>query len=78
MEIPIISPKKAIKSFIYLGYKEVRQRGSHVRLIHSNKIIHKPITIPDHGKNIKPLLLIKIIKDAGLNLTEFKEILNKI
>ena len=79
MEIPIIRAKKAMKAFNSIGYKAAeRKSGSHVRLAHNNKEKHKSITIPDHGKTIKPFLLLKIIKDAGLILEEFKKLLKEI
>lgn len=68
-----------MKVFGSIGYKTTRRRpGSHLRLAHNNKEKHKSITIPDHGKTIKPFLLLKIIKDAGLSLEEFKQLLKEV
>jgi predicted RNA binding protein YcfA (HicA-like mRNA interferase family) len=70
MKLPIISGKEAIKAFEKIGYKVVRQRGSHLRLHDDSNQFHKPITIPNH-KVIKPGLLRKLIKDANLSIEEF-------
>jgi len=70
MKLPIISGKNAIKAFEKIGYKVVRQRGSHIRLRDKNNQYHKPITIPNH-KILKSGLLRKLIKDSNLSVEEF-------
>jgi len=45
-KLPVISGKKLISSLTEMGYRVVRQRGSHVRLEKSTEAgVHK-ITIP--------------------------------
>ncbi len=70
MKIPTISGKEAIKIFKKLGYRVVRQKGSHIRLRDDNNQFHKPLTIPDH-KVLKPGLLRNLIKDSNLSLEDF-------
>lgn len=70
-KLPVISGDELIKVLKRLSYRVVRQRGSHVRL----KAPDKPsLTVPRH-KAIKPGLLAKIIKDAGISRAEFKKLL---
>ena len=69
-KLPNLSGKVVISKLERLGYKVVRQKGSHVRLKHSDSSFHKPITVPLHS-SIKPELLHNIIKDAELSLEEF-------
>ena len=66
-KLPVISGDDLIKVLEKVGYRAVRQRGSHVRLKASDK---PSLTIPRH-KTIKTGLLLKIIKDAGLSREEF-------
>ncbi len=66
-KLPVISGDDLIKVLEKVGYRAVRQRGSHVRLKASDK---PSLTIPRH-KIIKTGLLLKIIKDAGLSREEF-------
>lgn len=48
-KVPLISRQTAIKAFQKLEYVKVRQRGSHVRLIHqANPLLRKPLSIPLH------------------------------
>jgi len=55
-----------------LGYREVRQRGSHIRLSCPNR---KSITIPDY-KVIDKSLLRKILRDAELTTENFYKFLS--
>jgi len=69
--LPVISGDDLIKVLGKIGYRVVRQRGSHVRL----KAPGKPsLTVPRH-KTIKPGLLRKILKDVGLSREEFSALL---
>ena len=68
-KLPVISGKELIKKLEKIGYLSVRQKGSHMRLIHNNPC-NKPLTVPMH-KFIKPGLLHKIIRDANLTLDDF-------
>ena len=68
-KLPILSGKEVIKKLENSGYQIVRQKGSHVRLINIDST-RKPITVPLHPE-IKPGLLRRIIKDAGISLEEF-------
>jgi predicted RNA binding protein YcfA (HicA-like mRNA interferase family) len=71
-QIPVISGRDAIKALSKLGYKFVRQRGSHVRLRHPER---PPATIPAKGElSIKTVM--SIIKQAELTVEEFLELLD--
>ena len=72
-KLPIISGKTAIKAFTKIGYRVVRQKGSHIRLHHPTK---KPLTIPDH-KELGKGLLRKLLRDAEISLSEFLKLLKK-
>jgi predicted RNA binding protein YcfA (HicA-like mRNA interferase family) len=55
------------------GFEAVRQRGSHVRLRHSDGRV---VTVPVHaGQDIGRGLLRKILRDADLSPEEFLELL---
>lgn len=77
MKLPIISGKDTIKAFEKIGYKVVRQNGSHVRLRDNSNPYHKPVTIPNH-KVLKPGLLRKLIKDANLSVEEFLSLVKNL
>lgn len=66
-KLPVVSGKQAIKIFAKIGYRIIRQRGSHVRLYHNDK---RPITIPNH-KILAKGLLRKLLRDAELSISDF-------
>ena len=73
-KLPVISCERAVKAFKQLGYEEVRQRGSHVRMYHHDKAKHLPLTIPQHKKLGKGLLR-KLLCDAHITVEKFIELI---
>lgn len=72
-KLPQISGKKAIKVFLKIGYQQIRQKGSHIRLYHPKK---RSLTVPDH-KVLGKGLLRKLLRDSELSLEEFLKLLEK-
>ena len=73
-KLPVASGRQAIRAFERIGYRIVRQRGSHIRLRDETNPNHLPLTVPDH-KTIKPGLLRKLLRDADLTIDEFVALL---
>jgi len=69
--LPSLSSKEVVKALSKIGYKEIRQRGSHIRLSCSHK---KSITVPDH-KVLGRGLLRKILRDTELSIKDFRNLL---
>ena len=69
---PSISFKDLIKRVQNLGFKSVRQKGSHIRFIHPDG---RKTTIPDHGsKDVPTGLLSTIIRyDLRMDIRDFWE-----
>lgn len=65
--LPRLSGEDVIRKLRACGYREVRQHGSHVRLVHETR---PPTTVPLHDL-IGPGLLRKILRDTQLTLEEF-------
>lgn len=67
---PAISFKKLIHVVEQLGFRKTRQRGSHIRFVHSDG---RKTTIPDHGNRDVPKgLLLKIVRyDLEMEPEEF-------
>jgi len=67
--VPILKPKEVITILEKLGFKEVRQKGSHKQFRHSDGRV---TTVPFHkGRDISPILLRLIAKDIYLTIDEF-------
>ena len=70
-KLPALTARQVIKALKRLGFRQDRQKGSHLVLI--NSASGKRTIIPVHaGKTIKKPLLKSIIeKDAGVSVEEF-------
>jgi predicted RNA binding protein YcfA (HicA-like mRNA interferase family) len=75
-KLPRIGGRVVIRAMQKIGYEQVRQRGSHIRLRCAESEGHKPITVPVHPI-IKPGLLRSIIRDAGLSIEDFLKLLDQ-
>lgn len=69
-KLPAVSGREAVSRFEKIGYRKVRQRGSHMRLLHGTDDSHKPLTIPDH-KTLGKGLLRKLLRDAHVTAEDF-------
>jgi predicted RNA binding protein YcfA (HicA-like mRNA interferase family) len=76
-KLPLCSGKETIQCFQTIGYRVVRQKGSHVRLHHISDRSKQPLTIPNH-KVIGKGLLRKLLRDSHLTVEEFTQILKNI
>ncbi len=73
-KVPSLDYKEVLAAFQRAGFIEVRQRGSHIRIEKETPEGTIKLTIPAH-KPIKRSTLSRIIKDSGLTLEEFMELL---
>jgi predicted RNA binding protein YcfA (HicA-like mRNA interferase family) len=75
--LPRVSHREVRKVLARVGYAEVRQKGSHLRLRHPEPQQRKPVTVPLQDV-IKPGLLHRILRDAGLTADEFSSLLREV
>ncbi|MFN3621527.1 MAG: type II toxin-antitoxin system HicA family toxin [Nitrososphaerales archaeon] len=76
MSLRPIPAEKLIKALAKVGFKPVRQRGSHLILKHNDGRV---TIVPVHrGEEVGRGLLSKIINDAGLTREEFLKLLKEI
>ena len=67
--IPVLKPREVIAILNALGFREVRQRGSHKRFRHPDG---RSTTVPMHkGRDISPLLLRQIARDLNMSVRDF-------
>ncbi len=72
-KIPRISGREVVAALTKIGYRKDRQKGSHI-VIRQIDYPHRRIVVPDHREIAKGTLR-KIIKQAGLTVDEFKQLL---
>ena len=71
-KLPVLSGKELCKILNKKGYEIDRQTGSHM-ILRKHTLPHRRLTIPNH-KEIAKGTLRKIIRDSGLTLEEFLEL----
>ena len=72
--LPQLSGRDAVKFFESLGWKIVRQKGSHIILIKDGQIA--TLSVPDH-KEVAKGTLRSLIRSAGLTVSEFLDAMKK-
>lgn len=72
-QIPILKPRKMIKILSKLGFREIRQEGSHIFFRHPDG---RTTVVPFHsGKDIGRGLLRAILDDIHMSPKELQKIL---
>lgn len=72
--LPRIPSLLVIRALKRARFYEVYQSGSHIQLRHPDNPMLR-ITIPFHRKELTPKTLKSIIRQAGLSVDEFLELL---
>jgi predicted RNA binding protein YcfA (HicA-like mRNA interferase family) len=73
--LPLVDAKTLEKVLLELGFKVVRQKGSHKFYRHDDG---RYTTIPHHGGDLGRSLIREILKQVGISNEEYLQILNKI
>ncbi|WP_025209109.1 type II toxin-antitoxin system HicA family toxin [Hippea sp. KM1] len=71
--LPRISGRELAAALSKIGYVKDRQKGSHM-VLRQIAYPHRRIVVPDHSEIAKGTLR-KIIKETGLTVEEFKNLL---
>ena len=69
--MPVLKPKIVIRALERYGFQIHHTSGSHYIL----KKEGRRVTVPYHNKDLKPGTLASIIKQAGLTVEEFIDLL---
>lgn len=70
--LPRLSGRETVRAFELLGWKVVRQKGSHIILIKVGYIA--TLSVPNH-KVVARGTLRSLIRSAGLTVSEFIDVL---
>ena len=71
--LPVVPGRKVVKALLAAGFIEHHTTGSHVILRHAVDH-HRRVTVPMHGRDLKPKTLQHIMKQSGLTPEEFAEL----
>jgi len=70
-KLPVLKPRQVIAALEKAGFRQVRQRGSHVQLKRGNLLV----TIPNHPGDLNPNVLKSILRQAQMSAEEFEALL---
>ena len=73
--LPVLKPRFVINALLQGGFYIHHQSGSHIRLIHETKPELR-VTVPVHSKDIPKGTLRRIIRQSGLTVEEFLQLLD--
>ena len=68
VKLPVLKPKKVVKTLLKFGFETKRQTGSHIRLIHPDG---RATTVAMHDRDLPKGTLKAILKQSELTLEEF-------
>ncbi|HAC62672.1 MAG TPA: hypothetical protein DCF68_03825 [Cyanothece sp. UBA12306] len=66
--IPVMSGREIVSKFEKLGWRFVRQKGSHMILVKTGEMV--TLSVPDHREVAKGTLR-KLIRIAGITVDDF-------
>jgi predicted RNA binding protein YcfA (HicA-like mRNA interferase family) len=66
--LPTLKPREVVAHLQALGFKEVRQRGSHKQFRHPDG---RMTTVPIHPGDLSPILLRQILRDIEVSAEDF-------
>jgi predicted RNA binding protein YcfA (HicA-like mRNA interferase family) len=72
-KLPVCRAREVLAALRQAGFSVDHQTGSHVILYKAGH--PNPITVPMHSGDLKPGTLRRIVKDAGLTIEDFRELL---
>jgi len=72
--LPQLSGRETVQAFDPLGWKVVRQKGSHIILIKDGHVA--TLAVPEHKEGAKGTLR-SLLRSAGLTVSEFLFVLKK-
>jgi predicted RNA binding protein YcfA (HicA-like mRNA interferase family) len=67
-KLPIIKPNELVRFLLKIGFRELRQRGSH--LVMFNVTTNRQLVIPIHNKTMKKGTLSAILRQGDISLQE--------
>jgi len=70
-KLPVLKSRQVIIALEKAGFRQVRQKGSHIQFKRGNLLV----TVPNHSGDLNPQVLKSIIRQAQMTPEEFVELL---
>ncbi|HEY5269500.1 MAG TPA: type II toxin-antitoxin system HicA family toxin [Anaerolineales bacterium] len=71
-KLPVLRPRQVIAALEKAGFRQVRQRGSHIQFKRGNLLV----TLPNHPGDLNPQVLRSILRQAQMTVEEFIALLD--
>jgi Predicted periplasmic or secreted lipoprotein len=66
-KLPVLKPRQVINVLQRAGFRQVRQKGSHMQFKRGNLLV----TVPNHPGDLNPQVLRSILRQSQLTEDEF-------
>jgi predicted RNA binding protein YcfA (HicA-like mRNA interferase family) len=70
-ELPSLRPREVLRALQRAGFRQVRQRGSHLQLKRGNLLV----TVPTHPGDLNPQVVRSILRQARPSAEELLDLL---
>ena len=70
-KLPILKPRQVITALEKAGFRQVRQKGSHIQFKRGNLLV----TVPNHPGDINSQVLKSILRQAQMTAEELENLL---
>ncbi len=70
-KLPVLKSRQVIAALEKAGFRQVRQRGSHIQFKRGNLLV----TVPNHPGDLNPQILRSILRQSQLTAEEFGQLL---
>lgn len=70
-KLTIISDKEMVKLLIFLGFIQIRQKGSHIFFAHPDG---RTTVVPCHNDDLGRGLIRKILRDIDLSVPDYERL----
>ena len=70
-KLPVLKPRQVITALEKAGFRQVRQRGSHVQFKRGNLLV----TVPNHPGDLNPQVLRSILRQSQMTQDELLALL---
>lgn len=70
-KLPVLKPRQVMAALEKAGFRQVRQKGSHIQFKRGNLLV----TVPNHPGDINSQVLKSILRQAQLSTEELENLL---
>ena len=70
-KLPVLKPRQIIAALEKAGFRQARQKGSHIQFKRGNLLV----TVPNHPGDINPQVMRSILRQAQMSAEELDALL---